>query len=559
MADAPGARRRRWPWLVGGIPVLAVALLAVTWGLAMRAQGSDVARNVRLAGHDVSGRSRDDLVRLVDQMAEDERTTPIHITTSGHHDYDTTASALGLAIDRDATVSAVRAVDRSGFALLRPFRWVASFAVERTVSPRFTIDRSTLDKELPGLEGENRIPAVEPSIAADPSGAITVSKGVAGHGIDATQLIDELRRSAPRHTPGQPFEIHVDERDITPQFSDAQAQTVADEATQLSRQQLTLTIDGKSKQLDVSTVASWFRAIPRSGALALDVNDDAVRFTIAVLYGSSIGQAPEDASFNVLDGKPILIPGHDGTACCDADAGDTILRTLRARKSAVTIGLVVQHPALTTEHALQLGIVEEVGQPDEFGPTTHHACCEGRVTNIHKIADIVRGHLVLPGETFSVNDFVGQRTKEKGFVDAPVIYNATHDHDIGGGVSQFATTMFNAAFFAGLDLTEYQSHSLYISRYPRGREATISWPAPDLKITNSTPFGVLIWPTYTESSLTVHLYSTHYVDVQAEPTSDARAGRCTRVTTPRLRTYRDGHTDRDKVFALYQPADGVRC
>jgi vancomycin resistance protein YoaR len=181
------------------------------------------------------------------------------------------------------------------------------------------------------------------------------------------------------------------------------------------------------------------------------------------------------------------------------------------------------------------------------------------VTNIHKIADIVRGHVILPGETFSVNDFVGKRTKEKGFVDAPVIYNATHDHDIGGGVSQFATTMFNAAFFAGLELTEYQSHSLVISRYPRGREATISWPAPDLKVTNSTPYGVLIWPTYDETSLTVHLYSTHFVDVEAQPTSDARSGRCTRVTTPRLRTYLDGHTAEDKVFALYQPADGVRC
>jgi vancomycin resistance protein YoaR len=158
-----------------------------------------------------------------------------------------------------------------------------------------------------------------------------------------------------------------------------------------------------------------------------------------------------------------------------------------------------------------------------------------------------------------VNGFVGQRTKERGFVDAPVIYNATHDHDIGGGVSQFATTMFNAAFFAGLDLTEYQSHSLYISRYPRGREATISWPAPDLKITNSTPYGMLLWPTYDETSLTVHIYSTHFVDVEAQPTTDARAGRCTRVTTPRLRTYLDGHTAQDKVSALYQPADGVRC
>ena len=559
MADLPVRRRRRWPLLLAGIPALTVVLLVAGWGLAMRAQGDHVARNVRLAGHDVSGTTPDALGRVVDQMADDERTTPIHITTSDHHEYDTTASALGLSIDRDATRRAVLAFDRSGLAPLRPLRWAASFVVHRTVAPRFVLDRTALANALPGLEGENRTLAVEPTIGQTSPGAISVSPGVAGHGIDADQLADILLATAPRHQPGQPFDVRVDERPIAPRFTDAQAKAVADEATGLARQQLTLTIEGKTKVLDVPTVASWFKAVPRDNALAVVVDADSLKFTVATLFGDSIGQAPEDASFTILDGTPILHPGHDGTACCEPHAPDTILQALRAHKSAVTIGLVVQHPALTTDHARQLGIVEEVGQPDEFGPTTHHACCEGRVTNIHKIADIVRGHVVLPGETFSVNDFVGQRTKEKGFVDAPVIYNATHDHDIGGGVSQFATTMFNAAFFAGLDLTEYQSHSLYISRYPRGREATISWPAPDLKITNSTPFGVLLWPTYDETSLTVHLYSTHYVDVVAQPTSDARAGRCTRVTTPRLRTYVDGHTAQDKVFALYQPADGVRC
>jgi vancomycin resistance protein YoaR len=306
-------------------------------------------------------------------------------------------------------------------------------------------------------------------------------------------------------------------------------------------------------------VAAWFRTSPRGNGLTLAVDPDALKLTVAHLFGDTIGTPPADATFTVLDGKPVLQPSRTGRACCVPGADDTILRALRTKKSAVTLGLVDQPPSLTTEQARKLGIVEEVGQPDEFGPTTHHACCEGRVTNIHKIADIVRGHVILPGETFSVNGFVGQRTKERGFVDAPVIYNATHDHDIGGGVSQFATTMFNAAFFAGLDLTEYQSHSLYISRYPRGREATISWPAPDLKFTNSTPYGVLLWPTYDETTLTVHLYSTHFVDVEAQPTTDARAGACTRVTTPRLRTYLDGHTAQDKVSALYQPADGVRC
>jgi vancomycin resistance protein YoaR len=219
----------------------------------------------------------------------------------------------------------------------------------------------------------------------------------------------------------------------------------------------------------------------------------------------------------------------------------------------------VTHPALTTETAQAFGIVQEVGQPDAFGPTTRHEAGQPRVTNIHRIADIIRGVIIKPGETFSVNTYVGERTVDKGFVDAPVIYEGEFTSDVGGGVSQFATTFFNAALFAGLDFGEYQSHSIQIGRYPAGHEATISYPHPDLQIENTTPYGILVWPTYTDSSITVHLYSTHYVDVSLGAPSTSAAGNCTRWTTPRTRTYVDGRVESDTVHATYRPSEGVSC
>jgi vancomycin resistance protein YoaR len=130
---------------------------------------------------------------------------------------------------------------------------------------------------------------------------------------------------------------------------------------------------------------------------------------------------------------------------------------------------------------------------------------------------------------------------------------------VGGGVSQFATSLFNAALFAGLDFAAYQSHSIYIARYPRGHEATISFPQPDLAIINSTPYGVLIWPEYTDTSITVRLFSTRHATVSIESPTPSPAGRCTRWTTPRTRTYPDGRVEHDSVFALYRPAEGVNC
>ena len=93
---------------------------------------------------------------------------------------------------------------------------------------------------------------------------------------------------------------------------------------------------------------------------------------------------------------------------------------------------------------------------------------------------------------------------------AGAIRDGQHVEEVGGGVSQFATTMFNAAYFAGLQIDSSQAHSEYFDRYPRGREATMGFPAPDVRFTNDTPYGIMIWTSYTDSSLTITLYSTPY-------------------------------------------------
>jgi vancomycin resistance protein YoaR len=266
-----------------------------------------------------------------------------------------------------------------------------------------------------------------------------------------------------------------------------------------------------------------------------------------------------DASFVVRDGRPVLVPGHPGSRCCRRTAPQVILAALRRALPVVRLRPIRKAPDLSTTEARSLGIEAEIGRPALFGPTTSYACCEDRVVNIHRIADLVRGHVILPGETLSLNGLVGERTTEKGFVPAGVIYNGVFTTDVGGGVSQFATTLFNAALFAGLDFPEYQSHSIYIDRYPYGREATISYPSPDLKIRNSTPYGVLIWPTYTDTTLSVHLYSRPHAETRLGPAQATGEGACTRVVTPRFRTYPDGSVVEDAVAALYRPGEGADC
>jgi vancomycin resistance protein YoaR len=206
------------------------------------------------------------------------------------------------------------------------------------------------------------------------------------------------------------------------------------------------------------------------------------------------------------------------------------------------------------EWAEGVGVVEKVAS---F--TTNHNCCEARVQNIQRFADLVRGVYLVPGETLSLNEHVGERTRQGGFVPAGTILRGHLVPTVGGGVSQFATTMFNAAFFAGFDFVDYQSHSIYFSRYPYGREATISWPLPDLVFTNTTDYPALIWTSYTPTSITVSIYSTVSVRVEETHQEVSAVRRCTKVETFRLRTYLDGRQVVDSVEALYRPGEGLDC
>jgi len=139
--------------------------------------------------------------------------------------------------------------------------------------------------------------------------------------------------------------------------------------------------------------------------------------------------------------------------------------------------------------------------------TTHYPCCQPRVTNIKRAVEILDGQKIRPGAIFSLNVALGARTTGRGFVAAPMIVGGSFVDSVGGGISQVATTLYNAAFFAGLDLVEHTPHSIYISRYPMGREATISWGGPELIFRNGWRAPIRIEGRATNSSVRFRLFS----------------------------------------------------
>src|ERR671937_39010 len=121
---------------------------------------------------------------------------------------------------------------------------------------------------------------------------------------------------------------------------------------------------------------------------------------------------------------------------------------------------------------------------------------------------LIDRHLIAPGATFSFNKTTGERNAAKGFLEAPVIINGELKSRLGGGVCQFSTTVFNAAYEAGLPITERHNLALYIDHYPLGRDATVNYPDIDLKFVNDTGHWLLLETVIGSSSLTVRLYGT---------------------------------------------------
>ena len=144
--------------------------------------------------------------------------------------------------------------------------------------------------------------------------------------------------------------------------------------------------------------------------------------------------------------------------------------------------------------------------PPSRPPTT--ARTRRASSNIHTLGDALDGKLVAPGATFSFNGAVGERTAAKGYQEANAIVKGKLVPQLGGGICQVGTTLFNAAFFAGVPITDRQNHSFYISHYPKGRDATVSWGGPDLKWKNDTKHWIMVSVAYTEDSITISLYGT---------------------------------------------------
>ncbi|SEH00142.1 Vancomycin resistance protein YoaR, contains peptidoglycan-binding and VanW domains [Nonomuraea solani] len=474
------------------------AAVAVTAGLlayavpAIALAGA-VPRDTWVAGVNVGGLSEEQArTRLESALGR-----PLTLSAGGRT-LRRAPARLGMTVDVPATVGAAFEGASTPAGVLRSLFGGG----RRVVSPRVTLDETRLAAELAAIDVAPREGGVrytgtrpravlpKPGRALDRAGAAAAVRQAVLAGRTSVTL---TTRPRPAGTPAAEI------RRVTGTL--ARAAVAAP---------LTLTNGGRKTTLSGSDVAAGLRWVAdgrgglRPSFDARDLPSDLGKRLVAA------GGRPKDATFRIVRGRPRVVAARPGRGVDAKALGPAIATALATGRRSVEVPTADAAPRVTTELAGRLGVKEKVST---F--TTRHPCCAPRVTNIHRIADLIDGYVVKPGETFSLNDVVGRRDRARGFVEAPMILNNRFVNDVGGGVSQFATTMFNAVFFGGFEDVQHRAHQYYISRYPAGRESTVSFPQPDFRWRNNSPYGVLIKTSYTGTSITVQFWSTRRYTVES--------------------------------------------
>lgn len=527
----------------GAVLVVAGALLLLTF---LRVVREDVLPRVEVAGAEVGGLSEPELEERLHRLGREMAAAPIVIRRQGsdRRTFSSTGADTGLELDVEATAEAV--LERGGQAnpLAALIDHLRAFVSSTRVQPAVEEDPEVMAgwvvdarRELadPPREGDIRFvdTKVEPVY---PKPGTTVRKAV----------LRAAARAAFLRPEGPPVEVAP--VDVAPRTEPADVDVVVGDAETAVSEPVTLSRAGAEVVISRTQLARLLQvevAGREDPVLELVVKPRRVRSLLSSAF-AALESEPVDASF-VLSGDGVdIVPSRPGVVFDPKRAARQIVHvaTRDADRSARLDAKTVK-PDLTTKEARGLRISERVST---F--TTYHSCCEPRVANIHRAADLIDGIVVEPGETFSLNEAIGPRTTARGFAGAPAIRSGEFVEEVGGGISQLATTFFNAVFFGGYDFLEYKAHSYYISRYPAGREATISTPVPDLRFSNDSGSGIFIDTSYTETSITVSFYGNQDFEVES------RSGPRTNVTKPEEQCKVNKDLDRGEEVVVQEGLEG---
>ena len=565
----PAPSRSRAPQVSsrsGLLAVIGAAVLLVVVGIyafAVMTSGNSAKPGTTVGGVDISGMSQEDAAAAVASAIQPTLDKRVKVRALDQV-FVVKPARINAAVDGPASVAPAYG------RIWNPVGLIAGLFGSQELPVEVSYDQAALTGEVQAMADVVDVAPVEPDVTVG-SGEPVVASGEPGRQLDveATSALIADAMLKPR----QPVQALV--RKVEPSIT---SETVAT-ATQLAQ---AATAAPVTVQADMVTATIPRQAIGRALSFTTENGALVPKLDGAVLHQAIEGQLTavevpgRDATFKIRHGVPKVVPSKVGRGVSDDELAAAVAGVLdkpaAEREVSVTVGL--REPKLTTEQAQQLGVTEKLSSFTQQFPYAAY-----RVQNIGEAARRVNGTLLMPGETFSMNDTIKERTKENGYTVGFVVgEGGVFDEQMGGGVSTATTTVWTGAFYAGLERVDTRAHSIYISRYKPGLEATVAWGLFDMKFRNDTPNAVFITTAMTNTSMSVAFWGTKQYDkVEAEygprenitkyATIYDKSKDCLgqagvegfSITVDRV-FYKDGKVDhREPITTAYKPAPEVIC
>lgn len=459
---------------VGGVVVVLGLTYVTGWALT----GATMPHNTTIAQVNVGGKSPDAAEKALTEGIADRLDEPIMVAHSGAT-FDLVPSEVSLEVDIAESVA-----EAGGRRSWAPSAIWALVVGGDDHPPVLDVETAVLAAAIDAIGDEVDVPVVEPMITF-PKGEPKPRAPEAGEVIKRSELRQDvqdayLMTSDPVEAPMDQVSPSVDAAGL-----DRAMREIAEPAVSGP---IELRVGDTSVDLPVTawTPALTVEAIKGEMKPLLDAEKLAEPLTSAT---TGLGSEATDASFKFVGGKVEIVPGKAGVGLDPQRMSLTLIPALTKTgdERFITVETTAVQPSFTTDDARKLGIKERMGS---F--TTKYPYAEYRNINQGQAAKNLNGTVLKPGETFSFNKTVGERTVANGFVSGIVINGGVFREELGGGVSQTVTTAYNAGFFAGLEDVEHHPHAFYIDRYPIGREATVYYGNLDLRFKNPYKTGVLI-------------------------------------------------------------------
>ncbi len=499
-----------WIWISAA--VVAVVLVLVVAVDAFASAGR-VHPGVTVAGISVGGMSPSEATAALEKALPAKASQPVTVVHA-EKKWEVPPADLALTFDYPELATQAMAVGRTGgFARSVSQRFGAWLGKERLPAPGVA-DPEKMQQTLDAVAKATDVAAVDASVDVD--GTSATVKG-SSNGVELKR--DELSRALLAAYTTDNRTITAPVQTAHPKISNAAAEAAKATAIRMMAEPLTVTYGGKQWAFSSKDIGKMivFQSIEPTGAavrsgskawtLVPAITESQAEKTVAPKLGAAIGTPARDARFKTRDGSVTIVDSKDGIGPdLELLAADitSVLKDSENSTRTVEIKTTVVSPKLTTEKAREMGVSERIST----FTTTYDSSNKPRVNNIHTLGDALDGKLIAPGATFSFNGAVGQRTAAKGYQEANAIVKGKLVPQLGGGICQVGTTLFNTAFFAGVPIPARENHSFYISHYPKGRDATVSWGGPDLKWKNDTKNWILVSVSYTDESITISFYGT---------------------------------------------------